>query len=144
MSIRKILIDNSVVRPGVIKKMERIPRQMVVRNKKTGQKGVTVDDTPGILSCCSDEETPVVYERDTTSMGTPTEDLEMIGPENAVADLKKCGAGTDKCCIFLTVGRNGPECDRFGRLRFDIIMRKESMNAKREPTEPYPACQLGN
>lgn len=125
--------------------MERIPRQMVVQNKKTGKKGVTVDDTPGMLSVCSDEETPVVYEGDTGFDGTLTTDLKVIGPENAVADLKKCGAGKGKqCCIFLSVGRNGPDCERHGSLRFDIIMRKEKMNAKREPTEPYPKCQLTN
>jgi len=123
--------------------MERIPRQMVVRNKKTGKKGVTVDDAPGILCCCSDDETPVVYEGDTAFKGTPTEDLEVIGPENAIADFKKCGAGRGKqCCIFLTGDR--PGCERFGQLRFDIIMRKEKMSAQREPIEPYPKCQLTN
>lgn len=124
--------------------MERIPRQIVVRNKQTGKTGVTVDDAPGMLSCCSNEETPVVYEGYTAFMGTPTDILEVMGSENAKADLKKCGAGTENCCIFLTVGRSGPECERFGQLRFDIIMRKESMNAKREPTKLYPKCQLEN
>jgi hypothetical protein len=125
--------------------MERISRQMVVLNKKTGKKGVTVDDAPGMLYCCSDEETPVAYEGDTAFMGTLTKDLKVIGPENAVADLKKCGAGKGKqCCIFLSVGRNGAECERHGSLRFDIIMRKEKMSAQREPTEPYPKCQLTN
>ena len=122
--------------------MERIPRQMVVRNKKTGKKGVTVDDLPAPLDCCLPEETPVVYEGETVVVGTLTEDLEVIGPENAIADLKKCGAGTDKCCIFLTIGREGPECQRFGPLRFQLIMRKEQMRAQREPVELYPACQL--
>jgi hypothetical protein len=124
--------------------MERISRQIVVRNKKTGKKGVTVDDLPSPLDCCSPEETPVVYEGETVVIGTLTEDLEIIGLENAIADLKKCGAGTDKCCIFLTIGSKGPECERFGPLRFQIIMRKEQMRAQREPTELYPNCQLEN
>ncbi|MFH1713774.1 MAG: hypothetical protein ABH876_01175 [Patescibacteria group bacterium] len=144
MFIRETLIDSLVVRLGVIKKMERISRQTLVRNKKTGQKGVTVDDTPGMLSCCSDEETPVVYEGTTTFSGTLTRNLEVIGPENAIANLEKCGAGTENCCLFLTVGSKGPECERFSQLRFDLIMRKETMKARREPTELYPKCQLGN
>jgi hypothetical protein len=124
--------------------MKRIPRQMVVRNKRTKRIGVTVDDAPGILSCCSDEETPVVYEGDAGFTGTPTKDLEIIGPENAIADLQKCGAGTEKCCIFLVVDEDGPKCERFGQLRFNIIMRKEKMKAQREPRELYPKCQLTN
>lgn len=123
--------------------MERIPRQTVVRNKKTGKKGVTIDDAPDVVHCCSDEETPVVYEGETTSKRTRTEDLEVIGPENAIADMEKCGAGTGrKCCIFLTGDR--PGCARFGELRFYILERKKQMKAQREPTEPYPKCQLTN
>jgi len=122
--------------------MERIPRQIVVSNKKTGETGVTVDDLPAPSDRCSPEETPVVYSGDTVAAGTLTEDLEVIGPENAIADLKKCGARTDKCCIFLTVGAKGPECERFSSLRGYIIFHKEQMRAQREPTELYPKCQL--
>ena len=122
--------------------MERIRPQMVVKDKMTGRFGVTVKDLPGMLSCCTSEETPVVFEGHNASTGILTEDLEIIGPERALADPEKCGAGKGKsCCIFLTVGR-GFICERFGELRWDLIFRKEKMNSKREPTELFPKCQL--
>ena len=112
----------------------------LVRNTDTGIIGVVVDDSFG---CCSKEEVPVVYEGVTYSSGTPLENLEDLGPENARADLKKCGAGQEeKCCIFLAIGKNGVECQRFGSLRISIILRKESTTAKREPTQLFPNCQL--
>ncbi|KPJ56860.1 hypothetical protein AMJ49_03545 [Parcubacteria bacterium DG_74_2] len=118
---------------------------MVVRNTKTGKKGITVDDFPGSMSCCLPEETPVVYEGDTASLGTLTKDLEVIGPENAIPDPKKCGAGKGKqCCIFLVVGPSGFQCQRFGSDRWNLIFNKAKMTAQREPTELYPHCQLEN
>jgi len=123
--------------------MNRIQRQMRVRNTKTGSLGVTVDDLAGLLSCCDPGETPVVFDGQGGFTGIQTEDLEVLGPENAIADLQRCGAGKGAdCCIFLASGPEGVSCQRFGELRYDIIFRKEKMNAKREPTEPFPGCQL--
>ena len=63
--------------------------------------------------------------------------------EKAQADPKKCGAGKGvDCCIFMTVGANGFECERFSALRNTLIFKKEQMVAKREPTELYPGCQI--
>jgi len=54
-------------------------------------------------------------------------------------DPIKCGAGRgEECCIFLTAGSKGFECERFGSLRDMLISR--TMNAKRNPEEPYPQC----
>jgi len=117
-----------------------IQTKTLVKNKE-GITGVVVDDPFG---CRGSGEVPVVYEGTTHFKGTNFEDLEIIGPENAIADLKKCGAGLGKdTCIFLIIGSKGPECQRFGELRYDLITRKSSMIANREPTELYPKCQLG-
>lgn len=114
--------------------------QTVVRHKATGRKGVVVTDPFG---ACDETEVPVIFEGDDGFVGIPADDLEDLGPENAQADLEKCGAGRGaECCIFLAVGANGSECARFGALRWSIIFRKEKMNARREPKEPYPQCQL--
>ncbi len=122
---------------------DKIPIQTVVKNKKSGSMGVVCPDLGGMLSCCTDDEVPVVYEGVSASCGTLFGRLEVIGPENAVADLKKCGAGQeDNCCIFLAVGANGPKCERFGNLRWTLVFRKSSMVSKREPTELFPHCQL--
>lgn len=120
--------------------MERITRGIVVRDVITGKIGVTVDD---IADTCSPEETPVVFEGETSFLGIGTEELEVLGPEKAVADLKRCGAGQGKqCCVFLVIGEKGPECQRFAEMRNSLIFRKEEMGAQREPTEMYPRCQL--
>lgn len=120
---------------------DKIPIQTVVRNKKSGSTGVVCPDLGGMLSCCADDEVPVVYEGASAFCGTPFDQLEVIGPENAVADLRKCGAGQEeKCCIFLTMGASGPECQRFGNLRWNLVFRK--MSVKREPAELFPSCQL--
>lgn len=111
----------------------------LVRNIKTGEKGVTVTDRFGT---CTPDEISVVYEGTSSSLGTHYQDLKVIGPENAQADLKKCGASTEDCCVFLVVGAEGPECERFGSLRWDIIFKKDKMRAIREPTALYPECQL--
>lgn len=123
--------------------MERVAPQTIVRNKGTGKKGVAVDDLPGMMRCCSEQETPVVYEGETFSSGTDTVLLEVIGPEGAVADLEKCGGGKGaECCIFLALGAKGASCERFGSLRWNIIFREGQMGAKRHPAELFPDCQL--
>ncbi len=111
----------------------------VVKNTITKKKGVVITDRFGV---CSPEEILVVYDGTSSGLGTDHESLEIIGPENAVADLEKCGANTKECCIFLTMAASGPECDRFGSLRDNIIFRENQMNATRHPTQMYPECQL--
>lgn len=107
-----------------------------VRNTETGKHGVVVDD---IMNCCSSDETPVVYEGETGFLGTDTNNLEDLGPENAQADLHKCGAGKGAdCCIFLTGNADGPHCERFSSFRNHLIFK--TMRAKRHPAEPWPEC----
>ena len=115
--------------------------QLVVRNKETGSIGVTCRDLPGPLSCNGPGEVSVVYDGTTVALGTDCMDLKIIGPENAVADLDKCGAGKgEETCIFLVVRHNGAECQRFGSLRWDLIFR--TMRAKRHPEKLFPKCQF--
>lgn len=111
----------------------------LVRRKEDGKPGVAVTDP---FNCCSDNEVPVVYEGSTAFLGTDEDKLEAVGPENAVADLTRCGAGRGaECCKFLVVGADGPECQRFGRLRY-TLMFNHAMTAQREPLELFPACQF--
>lgn len=114
--------------------MDRIKSGMLVT--RHGMKGVTVDDMAG---CCSPEQTPVVYDGETSFEGVLTEELHIIGPENPVADLVKCGAGSSKCCIFLTAGPQGMCCERHSDLRYTLIFK--TMAAKRHPKKLFPACQ---
>lgn len=95
------------------------------------------------MNCCLPDETPVVFDGDAFSQGVMTTDLKVIGPENAIPDHKRCGAGRGaECCIFLTVGPKGFECERFSSLRYTLMFKKDSMNAKREPLPLYPGCFL--
>lgn len=116
---------------------ERIKPGIVVRYGD--RVGVTVSDGPGMMSCCGDWETPVVFGGETYSSGTPTDELKIVGPDESVADFKKCGAGSERCCIFLTGGPTGACCERYSGLRTTLIFR--TMNAKRHPTKMFPACQ---
>lgn len=115
--------------------------KLVVRNKKTGFIGVTCRDLPGLLSCNGQDEVSVVYDGTTFASGTDYRLLEIVGSENAVADINKCGAGKgEEACIFLVVGSDGAKCERFGDMRWDIIFR--TMRAKRHPEKLFPKCQL--
>lgn len=119
--------------------MPAIPMRTVVE-APGGVRGVVIRDE---FCVCDTDETLVAWEGVLGNLGFPTEKLKVIGPENAIADLKKCGAGQgEKCCIFLTVGPRGASCERFGHLHTSIIFRKDKMNAQREPREMYPNCQL--
>lgn len=119
--------------------MNRIEPQTVV--EVDGKRGVTC---PDIMSCCAEWETPVVFDGESSFQGIQTDRLTIIGPENAViTDPEKCGAGLGRdCCIFLTCGPKGFECDRFGDLRFQLIMKSGSFTAKRKPTAMFPLCQI--
>ena len=117
----------------------RIPRQRRVRHLPDNHLGVTVDD---FMNCCAENETPVVYDGETSFLGTETADLEDLGPENAQADLNACGAGRGAdCCRYLTVGPEGPCCERFGELRYTLIFKRD-MTAQRDPAEPFPQCKI--
>lgn len=103
-----------------------------------GRRGVVVDD---LYSCCSEDETPVVFTGTASFKGTPTAELTIIGPEEAIPEPVKCGAGKgDDCCIFLVCGTGGFECQRFGDLRYQLIFT--NMTAKRHPLKMFPECYL--
>lgn len=59
-------------------------------------------------------------------------------------DPHPCGIGLRAdCCIFLLCGPDGFECGRESpETRAHLIRNKPNMNAQREPTEPFPDCQL--
>ncbi len=113
--------------------------QTVVKKIKTGEVGVVVSDHFGV---CTSNETLVVFDGDTFAIGTSTDKLEVVGPEKAVADFKRCGGGKGKeCCMFLAADAGGFCCERFGSLRYSIIF-KDGMTAQRHPARLYPECQL--
>jgi hypothetical protein len=103
--------------------------------------GVVVSDDYGL---CESDQVMVIYDGVSYGEATDLQELEKIGPENAIiADQKKCGAGKGAdCCIFLVMGGSGFACERFGSLRSTLTSQKESMRAKREPTAMFPKCQL--
>lgn len=58
-------------------------------------------------------------------------------------DMKRCGAGMGKeCCIFLTVGAEGLDCERGGPLDLTLRSRAPRMTAQRIPTDPWPHCMF--
>ena len=113
----------------------------VVKRKSDDLIGVVCPDLPGMLNCNGPDEVGVVFGGQTAAFGTDWSKLEVIGPEDAVADPDKCGAGKgDECCIFLVVGSEGFSCARFGSLHWDLQFRR--MEAKRHPNKLFPNCQL--
>mgnify|MGYP001561541257 FL=1 len=113
----------------------------IVKNKKDGITGIICPDMAGPLNCNDPEEVGVVYDGTTCTSGTDWHDLEVIGREEAVADLQKCGAGRGKdACIFLAMSASGPSCERFGGLRWTLVFR--IMRAQRHPEKLFPNCQL--
>ena len=119
------------------------PGRIKVQMKVQGLDGRTGTTCPDCMSCCAPDETPVVWDGEDSFEGTPTSTLTILGPENARPDPSRCGTGRGKdCCIFLTVGAEGFECQRFSSLRFGLMFRKSTMSAQRQPTPPYPGCFL--
>ena len=109
-----------------------------MRYKPTGKEGVVISNSFG---CCSSDETAVVFWGETFFLGMLTDRLEAIGEYEATPDLHKCGAGRGAdCCIFLTVGPDGPCCERFSTMRDTLIFK--TMTAEREPPEPFPECMI--
>ena len=120
--------------------MNRIARQTVVLYGD--RLGVTVDDFAPPVDVCLPDETPVVFYGSSQMHGVATRDLVIIGPDPARAGFTACGAGHGAlCCKYLIAGPGGPECGRFGALRWAIIFKRD-MVAQRDPTAPYPQCQL--
>lgn len=117
-----------------------IPYQTIVR-EKLGKRRVgivcpaapTLDDEDGIT---------VVFPPSTVAVTVNDDLLEMVGPENAVADAEKCGAGRGKlACMYLTSAKDGLRCDRFSVERWPVFFAMRAHNL-REPAEAYPTCQL--
>ena len=120
--------------------IEEFQLKLRVKNNKTGDFGTVCPSLPGMLNCNTEDEVSVVYDDTTTALGTNYRLLEIIGEEKAIASINNCGGKMGaNCCIFLSVGSGGAECQRFGDLRWGIIFRK--MKAKRHPKEPFPECQ---
>lgn len=120
--------------------MSRLPPQTRVQHRRTDRWGVTCPDIGGMLSCCTEDETPVVWDGRDSSEGTDTRDLIDKGPENAMPDPDRCGMGQgEACCIFLAAGAKGFSCERHSSFRWSIIFKRD-MHAKRHPTAPYPSC----
>lgn len=60
-------------------------------------------------------------------------------------DMVACGMGLkERCCAYLLVGPEGPECGRETPLRPTLEARAQSgqMSARRLPGAAYPSCQL--
>lgn len=116
--------------------------KMKVRNKTTNKEGVLLP-TIYLLTMDGDDELSVSYGDGgsaTLNIEGGRENFELLGPEDAIADPTKCGAGKGKaCCKFLVVGSNGFECARNGSLHYTIIFKQ--MTATMEPSSLYPHCQ---
>ena len=106
-----------------------------------GRAGTVCPDLPGMLSCNGPGEISVVYDGTVVVVGTLETSLSVLGPEGAAPNPHKCGAGLGaECCIFLTVGAKGFECERHTGLRLQLVFK--DMVAKRSPAEPYPDCMI--
>jgi len=107
-----------------------------IKNRETGEFGHVIRDT---FRVCGGTEFLVVYDGTNTGLGTNASLLEPIPGFMPVPDPRKCGAGREAdCCIFITVGTDGPCCERFTVIRDDLIFK--TMHAARNPEEPYPEC----
>jgi hypothetical protein len=111
-----------------------------VQNIKTGEYGHIIQDT---FQCCTGNEDLVVYDGTDFGSGTDRSLLVEVSEKKPIPDPIKCGAGRGSdCCIFLSFGSNGFECERFSSLRDNLIFK--TMVAKRHPKEPYPVCMIFN
>ncbi len=116
----------------------------LVRHKSTRNIGVI---TVSSLEMYFPGEVPVLWKgRDLdkkTSVFYDPSSLEVIGKEEPIADLNKCGAGTGKkACIFLAVGACGSTCLRFLSMHDELIQKAENgMESKRIPKKLFPECQ---
>jgi len=107
-----------------------------VKNIETNGEGWVIADSFG---CCDESEELIVWDGTNTGFGTDRKLLKEIESPEIIAIPEKCGAGREsECCIFLTAGSSGFNCDRLTSLRDSLIFR--TMSAKRNPTESYPEC----
>jgi len=124
--------------------MMPIPIRTLVKRKNDEDEkiGVVVNGLPAPLGILEEGDVAVVFDGVTHEEAVPESDLEVIGPEKiTIEDPKKCGVGMGaECCIFIAMGGNGFECQRFGEMRYTLMFR--TMNAKRHPGGMYPRCQL--
>lgn len=69
--------------------------QTVVKNTEIEDIGVVVPNPPSYvyMGIPGLNEIDVVYDDSIVAIRTDWKKLEIIGPENAIADYKKCGAG---------------------------------------------------
>ncbi len=123
-----------------------LKEQTRVKHKETGKTGV-IGPTINLLQMDGDHPLSIFWDGAIAGQSLNTcggeAAFEDLGPENAAPDPVKCGAGQgEDCCIFLTAGAKGFECERYGSLRYALIFRKEQMHARREPKDPYPGCFL--
>ncbi len=124
-------------------KREDFHEQLIVQHKKTRNIGVTCKNLHGTMGHFGPDEVPVVYSGSTVANAVDWKNLEILGPENAIADVEKCGAGKgEQCCIFLSINAGKPKCQRFGDLRWYLIFNTRHMTAKRHPGEIFPGCQF--
>lgn len=116
--------------------------RLVVKNTVDGTIGVVCSPMPGALNVIGPEEIPVVYDHTTHVKGTPFNKLQILHPENAVANPDDCGVGGKTGCMFLFYSsEEGWQCQRFGSQRFKIILDTRP-ETKRHPDRLYPDCQL--
>lgn len=110
-----------------------------VKRKSDGREGVIKVDGMGLTT---PDEVMVVYHGDLDYTLKLVEDLEDLGSVDIQPDLRKCGAGKGaECCRWLTVGPEGPDCERYSEAR-EYLRGRNDMVASRLPTEPYPDCQI--
>ena len=113
-----------------------------IENGKMG----TLCPTICFLTSDGDDDLSVVFdnEKTTTTLNCfdgGREAFRVVGQENARPIPRKCGAGKGAdCCVFLTCGADGFSCERFSSMRDTLLFK--TMNAKRNPSEPYPNCMV--
>ena len=79
-------------------------------------------------------------------LGEPPENVTLAKTVEPVEpDFHRCGGGRgSECCIFMTAGSDGLECERNGPAHGFIIKTATNpvneWTSKRQPTEPYPSC----
>lgn len=111
----------------------------IVENESTGCKGVVV---PDFMNCCTEVETPVVYDETDFTLGTISGELKATGTyDERAASIKLCGGGAGQCtCKWLGIDADGERCLRFSDLRYDIMFRS-NMVASGSPVSRFPDCQ---
>lgn len=102
--------------------------------------GTICPDLPGWLGIAAPGEVLVHFDNEEGVEGIHRSQLQGYCMERPSPDPVRCGAGRGAdCCIFLTAGPKGFECQRHQSLRWTLIF-KEDMAAQREPRSPYPSC----